>query len=87
MPGGRPRAEDDLDRLDLSPARTLLVTMLRYAVSDAQSQATGRPQQQRRDTARAWLRDEPAVRYWLNLLGLPDTTYAAPLREAGIEEE
>jgi hypothetical protein len=83
----RSKVEEDLDALDLSPARACLAAMLRYAVQDARSTGKGQLQQERRAKAQAWLRDREAVQWWLTLAGLPEGTYEALLREAGLAEE
>lgn len=85
MPGGRKRSEDEALFLDLSPVHALVAAMFRYAVQDARSQAkASRYDSQRRENARSWLCDKIAVTYWLDLAGLPETTYETLLKEAGL---
>lgn len=86
MPGRSPAAED-LHHLELAPERALLAAMLRCAVADARGTGQSRLLVQRRASAQAWLRDERAVRAWLELLGLPEATYSALLKAAGLEEK
>lgn len=83
----RSRVEQSLDSLDLSPEQALIAAMLRHAVQDARSRGTGAIQQQRRVQAQAWLQDKAAVGYWLEMAGLPEWTYNALLRDAGLEEK
>jgi hypothetical protein len=83
----RSRVEEDLDALDLSPAQACIAAMLRYAVQDARSQGLGKYQQERRRRAQAWLRDREAVLYWLTLMGLPEETYDALMKEAELKED
>jgi hypothetical protein len=77
---------DDLDACDLSPAQACIAAMLRHAVTDARSTSQGRYDRVRRTKAQQWLRDRPRVMWWLDLAGLPDTTYTALLRAAGLGE-
>lgn len=86
LPGRSPPAED-LHQLALSPERALLAAMLRCAVTDARNMGHSTLLVQSRERAITWLRNERAVRYWLDLLELPDWTYKALLREAGLVEE
>ncbi len=81
----RSRVEEDLDSLDLSPEQALIAAMLRHAVQDARSTGQTRSQQQWRANAQAWLHDQAAVGYWLEVAGLPAWTYMALLKEAGLE--
>lgn len=87
MAGGRKRSEDEALVLDLPPTHALVAAMLRYAVQDARSQAkASRYDRQRREKARQWLLDKAAVMYWLDLVGLPEATYNALLKDAGLEK-
>lgn len=88
MPGGRTRSDDDQVRGELSPYQALLAAMFRTAVQDARSQGrSSRDALRRRASAQAWLRNEPLVQWWLTLAGLPEWTYTALLREAGLLED
>jgi hypothetical protein len=86
MPRCQVSRADDLDTLDLSPAQACIAAMLRHAVTDARSTSQGRYDVQRRANARQWLRNRRSVQWWLDLAGLPDTTYDALLRAAGLGE-
>jgi hypothetical protein len=87
MPGNRPAIAADLAAYELSPERALLAAMFRMAVTDARSQGQHPALQARRLSAQAWLRNEPLVRWWLTLAGLPEWTYHALLCEAGLKKE
>jgi 1,2-phenylacetyl-CoA epoxidase catalytic subunit len=66
---------------DLLPEQDLIAAVLRQALRDARSDSVYAA------PARQWLRDAAAVQVWLDLAGCPAGTYAALLREAGVEED
>lgn len=68
------------DAIDLAPEQALVAAVLRCAVQDAR-RVGGKHQAE----ARAWLRDKATVLAWLNMAGLPETTYDALLRAAAVE--
>jgi len=73
--------------LGMAPEYALIAALLRVAVNDARSRAHSASSDKARIAeAQAWLRNREAVMYWLELANLPDTTYDALLREAGLEE-
>lgn len=81
------RIDADAAADGLSPERVLIAAMLRCAVDDARSTATRSVfAAQRRATAQAWLRDRAQVQWWLDLVGLPEETYAQLLKAAGLGE-
>jgi hypothetical protein len=76
----RPQRYADLAQIDASPDKRLVAAMLYLAVTDARG-GNGYSAQ-----ARAFLRNEPLVRWWIDLVGFPDTTYTRLLVAAGLEE-
>lgn len=73
--------------LGMAPEHTLVAALLRVAVHDARSRAQAMSSDApRRAEAQAWLRNREAVMYWLELANLPEETYDALLKEAGLEE-
>jgi hypothetical protein len=78
---GRPRTEEILDAMNVSPERQLIAAMIRQAVTDARR----RPPNADTFAARAWLDDEPLIRWWLDVLNLPDMTYTRLRSAAGLE--
>ena len=91
MPGRAPRRDqaphEDNGAAELSPEQALIAAMLRCAVQDARSQARAtQADVHRRVSAQQWLRDRQQVEWSLTLVGLPESSYARLLREAGIED-
>lgn len=79
---------DAVESLDMAPEHALIAAVLRVAVNDAKSQAQSSVHdRQRIAEAQQWLRDRATVMGWIELANLPDTTYEALLREAGLEED
>jgi hypothetical protein len=76
----RPQRYADLSQIDASPTKRLVAAMFHLAVTDARA-GNGHSAQ-----ARAFLRNEPLVRWWIDLVGFPDTTYGRLLVAAGLEE-
>ncbi len=91
MAGRPPRRADALQdeptEAQLSPEQALIAAMLRCAVQDARSTAKATEADvHRRRNAQQWLRDRRQVEWWLTLVGLPESTYARLLKEAGLDE-
>lgn len=80
--------ETTLNHREMSPEHALIAALLRVAVNDAKSRAQAASSDGPRIAeAQAWLRNREAVMFWIELANLPDTTYDALLREAGLEGE
>ena len=78
--------DDSLAHLGMTPEQTLIAALLRVQVNDARSQARSASSDHARIAeARAWLRNREEVMYWIDLANLPDTTYDALLKQAGLE--
>lgn len=87
----RPYLEDPLQIVGVAPEQALIVALLRTLLTDAtrtvgQQVYANDKRAQWRDEARIWLQDKEAVMFWLDLASLPEETYGALLKVAGLEE-
>lgn len=67
----------------LSGEQMLIIAVLRQAVADARwvGPAVYTGAHQAREEALLWWHDQATVQWWLDLVGLPDTTYVRLLAE------